>query len=166
MSLFQLIELPNELLNILLDVIDNSMTYFNILQTNSIFDSLLSDKDKKRIKVGFCTLIKVPDEVEPAKEYCHILPNGHRHGELYHTYKDRDIVDSRMYYDNKKYGPTIKYYYNDNNSTILNVYETGQYDNNKKEGIWIKYHVNGEISSVRTYTNGVKLSVKHYGLRY
>lgn len=164
----ELVVLPNELLNMLIDSIDNSLTFFNILQTNSIFMLILSHKNVENIKKSFCTITCTISNIvltmnSYVKIYNNILPNGYKHGNEYKIYNNKTVIRKGVYHNNKKHGPITKYYYSIYHSNRI-IKEVGQYYNNQKEGRWIGYHKTGKISSIEDYKNGEITNCIYYNL--
>ena len=87
--------LPTELIRLLALITNNSLTYYNLIQTNTLFLDILSAQDLINIKNNYKIMV-----CKYAKTY-YILPNGVKHGkqiEIY--YNGRDVS---TYNNGKKY---------------------------------------------------------------
>jgi hypothetical protein len=124
-----LLALPLEITRELLLSIDDSLTYYYLIQTNTLFLDILTDGDKEHIKKSLSTYVK---EVlyNYTDCYYYVLPNGQKHGLYRELYKINGAITKECYYIN-----------------------------DKKEGLFREWFTNGKLSKEFTYVNDVKNGV-------
>ena len=135
--------------------------FINLIQTNSIFLDILTEKDIKKIKGNsrirvtriidyyFDEDYKLSLTIPKIIEIAFILPNNYLHGKYCIVY-DNEIVIKGCFRNNLRSGNW--YYYINKKISI-----EGQYKNNQKSGWWYYFHNNSKVSSYGRYENGSKV---------
>jgi antitoxin component YwqK of YwqJK toxin-antitoxin module len=135
----ELLNLPLEITRELLLSIDDSLTYYNLIQVNSLFLDILTEGDKEHIKKSLSTYVKerINNNIDC---YYYRLPNGYKHGKYIELYKHYDTLSRKCYYVNgKKEGVERTWYTNGKkHEECYNV-------NDVKEGIYKEWHSNGKL---------------------
>ena len=121
-----LINLPIELLYMLIFNINNYETYYNILLTNSLFHNVLTEADKDRIKYKYHIFRKI-NEYDLSITF-YELPNGKKDGK-YLVY-----LVTPMY--TKSNIDTPRNY---------KLIKAGYYENDMRTGLWREWYENGVV---------------------
>lgn len=151
-----MLKLPNEIIKYFLDIIEYE-DVFSILNTNTIFSDLLSDKDiiiiRDKFLINFSHNRYFTLLGNVTEEYSG-YPNGYKHGSYKLTKKSK-VITLGKYFNNNKKGPWSEY------NTIDNIVEFGDYHKNLRIGYWHAHDLQDTIYS-GYYKDNIKIGLWTY----
>tara|TARA_B100000963_G_scaffold296915_1_gene268180 strand:- start:1039 stop:2202 length:1164 start_codon:yes stop_codon:yes gene_type:complete len=160
-----LTELPNKILNKIINNIDTTEDYNNLRSTCKIFHDLMSINKRfvngKSIEIYTFLQDNIFNqnviwyENGPIKKINNYNMNGLRHNYQKEYYENKKLKSKNNYVNGMKHGLHKKFFFNGTLSEICN------YKNNKKVGNEIINNIDGHTKFIKQHSNGIVV-VKHY----